>query len=1783
MSSSRSIAFLLSTALTLCLWAGTSRARHLVQLLSESQLRETVTPDSFFNDVKLLKEAILQQEDTTSKAIYQATLAHLLTINTYRSQSWHRDTPSHPDSIQEWSGEEYMQHATRLYQQSLRHAYLLHAEKSAAWFPLVQRGKDEKVYGGDMLSVIWKTYCQDVSTGERIPSHESIISLYREDGLGEASLRIALDSLNQAEWDSTRMESLLRLKEEYREEDACALIYMALADQDEKNRKTWLEEALSLYPHCRQRAEIKNRLTTLKTPILCGDVEEILYPNNKTRIPLRIRHMQGLSLTLYRLPADFEEDYENDLWGQVKRKGEKLRTWKEELAPHPAEEEWKDTICCTTPDCGIYAMVMGGKTNAKLEKKAKPGIYVFRTSRLAFLHTELPGNLMRIIVIDRKTGAPQEGVTVELYKEANRRARDEEECILLTKAETNRRGIVEYVKHTDVSRFKVHLSRPGDECPMQEWFWSSGMNNNPEKEETEKLHVYTDRSIYRPGQTIYIGGVAYKQKGWDAHVVASREYQVTWRDCKRKEIARHTLHSDTLGVWQDSLTLSENATPGTYQIQVGDIFRQIRVEEYRRPTFYVELEPDSEAVGENIILKGRAMTYADVPVAGGRVTGKIRWSSHFLFPYHNRIPAPIALDTLWTDQDGRFEIRIPALEDASALHRGMMLRVNVDVLDKQGETQQGEKSMPVCTTPLRLQGSLPKYNNRDKLSPWTLTLYSRTFQPVEGEILYQIQQGEKTLLSFAGKAGKPTLPEELAGLSSGEYHVRATAEVKGDTASWEGDVKLLSMNDTRPVGDEPLWLYTPCDTISEERPAMLQIGSPLSDAWLYCTLLSQEETILDTLVHLSDSLITWTLPYRETEGHGMFFTASLYHDGKLHSLTKTFLQEMPDTQLKMHWDTFRDHLQPSQQEEWSLTLRHSDGSPAHANLMLSLYDASLDALSSHQIHFSLYRDYRIPYISTVSPRRYHDEMCVTMNPRLRKTHEMAFSQLNPLLFDPQMITNGMGVTRGMKKSRMQLTNMVTSPMMLQETVPMMAASPQQLTGAIAGLDTEVRAEMDNLNEGIEEEEIPLEGIRTNLNELAFFRPCLRTDAQGQVSIRFTLPESLTQWHLTGFAHTKDLQSVNIDETIVAQKELMAELYLPRFLRRGDKSTLTASIRSLSECMQTGTAIISLQDGASEKTLFTKKVQFNLSSKADTTYTFEIPSQLLSCDELIVRWVAQGTDSSDGEQRSLPILSDEEWVTETRAFSLSKPQTTHIPLSDLFAKDSKVATHRNLTVEYTTRPNWLAVKSLPSLFIPARQDVLSLASAYYATTLTTYLLDRIPEAKELIDSLKYGKASSIDYRMSLISSLRQLQYEDGSIAWFPSLRGNVYQTCEVAYLLTRLKKLTEGKRMDETTTIAEDILRKACLCLAKELHKEADRLHKEKTSTLSLFTLRTLYILEQSGFQPDSEYTKDMESLMKHMGKGSLKDDPERLALSALVLMQSGQKKEALEWMEPLLTLINHSDGAYLAYHSGSFTSIDRKLERHILTMEAIRSTMPQDTTLYNQMSEWLLQQKRAQQWSHPSITANAVYALLQKGMEPLTDKTTDVLTLSDTQRQTKLSTPTSSVGYLRDSIPVIRPRELKVVKHSAGTSWGTVYATCLMPMDSVIADYQGLNVRRDLSVKSPQTGDRIHIRYTITADRDYEFVCLTAPRPATAEPDRQLSGYGYQNGLGYWRSTSDNRSEYYFDTMPRGTYIVEEDWIISHPGDYQLGSTLLKCLYAPEYQSHTHGERILVKPHSVNH
>lgn len=1814
---------------------GESQALSLVGMLREFGRTEDITPDRFYENADTLRAAILRQSDPAAKAIYQATLAHLLVLNASHATAQRRDTESPQDSIREWTYQEYIHHAACLYKESMGNMELLHQTPARQWVPLVKRGRDEQVYDGDMLAVVWHALREDIDQTQRerehLPTADAIAAFYNRHGLREAALAVLLDGI----WDNgiwNARTRLTALRDEYQDTEGCAQVYLHLASDAMENvgmkvneRLALLDKADSIWPKGRWKNNIENRRKALTSPILRAEYPRAAYPLDTVRVPIATRTLRDFTLSTYQLPLDFpyldkenrREKDDEELLRLAKKLGKRIRhTVMQPRGGHNGGMECRDTLTWHTPDCGLYAIVLEAKADMPLRQKPTPLVCLVRVSRIGLYNHSMRDGRMRLTAVDSKTGQPMPGACVEVTQKKH----DEDNYTPVATLTTDKEGCVP-IENAGNRDLYIKVSRAQDQALGQRWLMGSYYPDSQEEQTHNHVAISTDRSIYRPGQSILLNAVAYSQKGWDAQVLRGEEFEVILRDSKWNIICTQKCRTDSMGVLADTITLPATGLPGTYTLQAGNSRKSVRVEEYVRPTFRLELSTPQENTAtsqDSVALEGKVTTYSGIPVSHARITGRAEWT----FPWWWRegwLEESEHTDTLWTDSEGKFAYRIAKRGTEEQLRRGRTLEVSVDALSPQGETQQGFLRIPVCNTPLRMRGDIPRQICKDYPKPWLINLYSSTDQAVKGSVTCTLSREGKDERTITMQAGEATTPQELAKLASGHYDLLAQANINGDTASWRQTIELTSLADTILYHQAELSMACVKSTFAPDDPAQVQIGTTLPHAWVRVVMMSSDTTAMDTLMHLSNQLLTWAIPYRKEYGQGLTLNAYLFHEGCLQEYSRTVNLKLPDTRLRLHWDSFRDHLRPGQQEEWLLSVQQPDGKPAQANLTASLYDASLDALSRHTIGISVSRWNRTPYINayqnTPKPSD-RNRFSLDFPLQTKKDFTWAFSTLDidrfylvqPMLMESVAMPVGRGKTRGAKDAK-----------------PMLAARQEFAGGSqkarIAGLANEnlifdrQAPEEDAADD--EEAQENQTNLRTNLQETAFFMPRLRTDPQGQVKIAFTLPESMTSWHLLGVAHTADMMVGLLDTTIVAEKELMAELLLPRFLRSGDQATLTACIRNRSEKRQAGKGTLLVSDTETGKVLMRKTAGFELGARADTTFLFAYTGSV-EHPALTVKWVAQGQDYSDGEQRYLPVLSDMQSVTETKAFSLSGKGTHTISLDKLFAHDSKEAVNRSLTIEYTRDPKWLAIQTLPSMAYPKCRDVLSLTAAFYSGALAYSIGQKYPQVREAIEEWNhkdtaalesplmrnqqladmllqetpwvmeanqekarrqrltslFDDVAQLDYRMSMLNALDNLQRYDGSFSWFPGMSGSTYLTGHVANMLTRLNTLT----LDELPRQRE-IREKACRFLLKEMVKDVGLLKKSSKPTVSASAMRTLYALRKSDCYTSmkAEEKQAVSYMLQLLKKQAGETDRVERAQAAMVLHLYGEEKLAQSLMERLHVLLKQPDGMHLAYRSNIRMGMDQKTSEHVQLMEAIKTIEPHDTATLNAMTEWLIGMKRTREWDSAPQTADAVFALLSGS--PDLCMGADKLTLKTSSKSFTISSPETTLGYVRERTDLTsKPKKLVVEKESRQLSYGAVYAQYQIPVLQTEQQQEGLNIRRDIThVEHLATGDRVHIRYTLTADRDYEFVRLMAPRIAAAEPSAQRSGYEFNGSTSYYKAIHDASTEYFLDRLPRGTWVIEEDWLISRAGSYCLPAALLQCLYAPDFQAHTTGTAIEVR------
>lgn len=1078
-----------------------------------------------------------------------------------------------------------------------------------------------------------------------------------------------------------------------------------------------------------------------------------------------------------------------------------------------------------------------------------------------------------------------------------------------------------------------------------------------------------------------------------------------------------------------------------------------------------------------------------------------------------------------------------------------------------------------------------------------------------------------------GTVGEGTLKSDAEGrfsidvVFSAEGHYRTSVEAtaaNGETASAAHSVFVghpYYNNNEEEADDAPKLFDVQTNKAGDEATLTLDLRALDQKAQrpvfvFYDVVSTDGGSIKSERRTLQDDRTDFCLKWREEYGDGARGYVAFVKNGRLYSQSFCVQRPLPDKRLLMAWSTFRDHLQPGEQETWTLSVKHPDGKPADARVMARLYDASLDAFVSNPWRFSLDFNRALPYTeSFVSPFFNPGMNCAKVLKWKRQRIGLDLTHWEPTMFDYWAILEAHSKTmlhetvvldskRALFKSAAATNGVYASRM----EAPMMAES-------IASPTTDAFEDVDAEMEEAAAEAMSVQ-VRENFDETAFFVPCLRTDADGNVALSFTLPESLTQWNFTALAHDKKMNYGILNDTIVARKMLTAEVAAPRFLRQGDKTDLPITVRNLSEESLAGELIVAITDAKTGKVLKTEKRHFSLATKnAQVTEFFALEAGA----DVRVRAVAKTAEFSDGEERLIPYIDGRETIQATIPFSTREKGNVSIDLSSLnldrLMKQDPLCKPQ-LTVEYSANPIWNVIRVVPALLEGEAISATDWAVRLYTIEVADFLAQQLKstESAQLIDSLLTTKDIPA-LRYSALDRLRDYQLGDGGFSWFKGFHSSLWITTDVGILLARQQKMT-GSRT------AQSMLDKAVAYMEAEVTKWVEEMKKNKAEAAPETLLRYLYVRQLLGLEPDknAKYLMDLAAKEKKnltmYGKSAVaqilhKSHPAAslLALQSLVEF-SVSTAEMGRYFDTERAL-----GGWASYKIPTQTmAIEALASAEADGVKAIPGTGESTATLKDEMQLWLLQSKRTQQWESSRASADATYALLH-GYSTMF--ATDA---ADPQAPSSLFQALSPEGYSKRQLTpeendrAIKTHSYNIIKDNDGLSWGAVYADYTLPAEQVEASSAGFTLTRQWEVlrdgqwmplntesttralpasngkarkgseskaDAVKPGEHVRQVFTLRADRDYDFVQVEASRAACLQPLQPLSGHCWLGQTSAYRMVRDSRNDYFFEHLAKGTHTFTEELVVDRSGTFTTGIARVQCTYAPEFSAYAPSAAII--------
>ena len=1610
--------------------------------------------------------------------------------------------------------------------------------------------------------------------------------------------------------------------------------YLALAQflqyqNNQVERLRIVREGIAGYP----RYEGINQLKNIEKEILNASLSlEIAtaYPGEQQSVKVNYKNLTGITLQLYKVNLPVTSAVLQNRTTHFESKYARLQR-EEHFSLKPTTDYLNvdTTLTIQAPQAGIYFL--------KAVPDGKKGVSdgtLMNVTALKTIYRPLPDGTLELVVVDAVSGQPVSEAEVTIYTEKGGGYSPQQTY------QADKQGTLK-LDFLNSNKYWYNAHTAADNAMPILNLWKNDYYYKESKRK-EVLQLFTDRSIYRPGQTVYVSGLAYEMEKDSTRVLADKKYTVSLYDANNNETGKVEVRTNGFGSFSGQFVLPSPCLTGYFSLRAADTSVSFKVEEYKRPTFDVTFEPVKVEyqVGDSIEVVGMAKTFAGAPVQNARVHYNISRSYAWVWRFMGRGSARWEGEAM-TDADGKFSVPVHFEIDSDRRESPLWYytyNIQADVTDGAGETQQANLSLPLGSTSMVLNmDNLPDNLVKEKKLEIKLTAMNLSGEPVDTPVTYQVVEMEeqkdgqekegRKVLTGTVEANKSFVPEAIYALPSGNYRLKLSAkDTQGRECTASKNFLLFSLNDKRPPFVITDWFYQDGLEFDAASPATVYIGSSEKNVYLLYDVFAGNKRLESKRIELSDSVVSFRFPYKKEYGDGILVSMAFVKDGRLYSHNARIMKPAPEKKLQLKWTTFRDKLRPGQQEEWKLTVLYPDGSPAEAEMLATMYDASLDKIySAHKLDFGVDFHYVVPltYWNTSYMRNAYLYVDFPLK-RLRAV-PLEYSELIiPSTGRMEAMVVGYGGSpratlagalkiRGRSAANAVMNQEAVTDMVLQEE--MVETSAQE------------KVEMGSSEELAETGDIQ---IRENFAETAFFYPQLRTNEKGEVSISFVLPESLTRWKFMGLAHTRNVDYGKIEATATASKEFMLQPNMPRFVRVGDKANIAASLMNLSDKGVKGTVRMELFNPETEKVFYSQKQKFDVKGgeTGHVNFTFEVSDKyaVMAC-----RMVADGDTFSDGEQRYIPVLTDKQWVTETVPLNVNGEGAHTFSLENLFNKHSKTASEQRLTVEFTAHPAWYAVQALPVVAHPQNEDALSWATAYYAHSLAAYIVKENPRIKQVFDSWKAQGGTKETFMSNLqknqelknillaetpwlteatneaeqkqriatlfdlntmnsqlavsVEKLGELQNADGAWSWYKGMQGSRYVTTQVMEMLVRLNALTH----QDVDSRMQPMIQKGFEYLGKQAAEEYKSMKEaEKKGAVGIRpseqVLRYLYICALDGKAPVDEKV-NRYFIDKLSGEGKELTIYGK-ALGAIILQQAGKVAEARLFMQSLMeySVVTDEMGRYFDTPKARYSWFSYKIPTEVAAMEAIQR-ITKDTKAIDEMKRWLLKQKQTQTWETPIATADAVYALMATGASDLLANTGGVeITLG----KEVIRTPADdAIGYIKKTVSgdVMNIKKVRVDKEGAGMGWGAVYAQYLESMDQIGEQGNGLSVSRQLykgdealNESVPlKVGDKITVRLTVKADRDMDFVQIKDDRAACMEPLQAVSGFRWGNGLGYYQATKDASTQFFIDQMRKGTYVIEYQVYVNRTGEYQAGIATVQSAYAPEFGGHTRGYRVMVE------
>lgn len=1510
----------------------------------------------------------------------------------------------------------------------------------------------------------------------------------------------------------------------------------------------WCNSAIALYPKSEGGVECANLKNEIQQKCVSMETSSLwVIPGQPSLQRVRYRNVERL---YYRI-VNYFDDYR---WNE-KAKGKLLAAktvvggeWKVESGKgYKFAESYVSLPALKT---GRWLLLVSPSKDFKTDGFM---VYVVNSTEMLLVQNEQEG-----LLLNRRTGRPIAGQAMCVERRDNNG-----KVTVMARAVTDRYG-----------RYSMDYEKPrwGDQIAVERNGYRltsrySNSSNRPDTSMHMRAEVRTDRPIYKPGDTIQVAVVVYRTDGLEAEVAIGERQKLAFVDPHDQGVDTVSLTTDDFGIAHTSFVVPTDRIAGTYFIRSVDggklnICENLRVEEYKQPKFMVQLgeqrEQASPCFGFPYTVKGYAASYSAVPVSGAKVQYRVmRRKLHRCWWFYSNFysESEVAAGETTTAADGSFSVTfIPEPDSSIELSHKPSFEylVSVDVTDLNGESHNAVSSMRVGYTNAFVyleSGSTPATLkvkhvdiNGNPLPGEVKTKVELLCQPPEPlldhpllheGVHHTMTEAEWHMafpllaygIEFNDPANWPVASNGWNG-KSGVYRVTVSADGADTVTEY---LTYVAPDAHKVPSQKLLWAEVEKTKVEVGETARLRFGSRFMEVEVYYMLRVGNEVRDFSLVRLSDEIRSIEIPVDSTMLGGFQIDLVSVREGMECHWQQSVDVPFSHKQLKVEIATFRDKLLPGETEEWTIKVkgeRSDEKEPAA--LVMTMYDDALNSYgSARDWGFS---PWRTNFSRVINPLHITGGAGHWMNEYKHLYYHG--SQLSVWSLKDALPYFSPWRGRRMYKSA-GVSNQAMVELAVVEDVELLDEA--KAAGGTAPVDDEPQ-------------------VRMNLNTLAFFAPALRTDENGSVTYRFTVPELLTRWNVMALAVTRDLKTGSLDRTLVTQKPLMVQPNMPRFLRQGDSLALMAKV-VLSDKHEVASEVevsLLLTDAATGDTLCHHTEHVGVKDAAQVMFPVEVPQGV---NVATYRIVARAEGMSDGEQGQVPVLSNRETVTVSQALYINGVGEKSFTFpQDAFA--SATATPQKITAEVTGSPIWLALKALPHMKYLENPSTLYLAEQVGVNNI-------VQQVAALVDVSSIVSVDSIAERNRVLAAqLAERQNGDGGWCWMPEGQSSVWVTQQV------LKRFADNK---------------ALAYVDKEVQRDYERYvksyakkYKWQPTNIDYLFMRSMY-----GKASTEAYRFYYANALKHY------KDYEGLytqAQLALIFYRHGDRKAANDLLRRLKEKALTSDemGMYWRDNRSGWCWYQRPIETQALLIQAFTEVASQDSLTVGLMQQWLLKQKQTTHWGNDRATAEAIRALVC--MHPHVGPSTVGLTLFGTPMTAEVQGQESYrtqawTGAELDTLVRQHSEPIIMVKNTPGIAWGAVYYQFEDNIDKLPSSDMGITVKCTyISTEPLKVGDKVKVRIDIQCDRAMDYLELVDGRPSCVEPVSTRACWRWNDGLSYYYTVNNNDTRCYIEHIEKGKYSIEYEVYVTNPGAFMSGALKMQCMYAPEFRAVEPGKTLFVMP-----